>query len=142
MAHRAANPEPVIVSKVIADKGAGWGAETQKVAQTDAQRVLEALVAEYGVEAAVRALDKQGFRGDAMRYLLKPLYEEAARRRRSAQPSSPTVPGGEDEAPLTDEEFEAILDQLDAESDAIHKRQGEPTLNLPITREEIYRDHP
>jgi hypothetical protein len=83
--HRKANREPLIVSTVIAQKGDAWGEETCKVARTDAQRVLEALVAEYGVEAAVSALDNQGLKGSAYRYLLKPLHAEAVRRRRVSQ---------------------------------------------------------
>jgi hypothetical protein len=46
--------------------------------------VLEALVAEYGIDASVVALNNHGFRGDAYRYLLGPLYDEAVRRRRHA----------------------------------------------------------
>jgi hypothetical protein len=142
MAHRASNRQPGIIRKVIADKEMSWGQATRKTAQIDAQCVLEAFVAEYGVEAAVRALDNQGFKGDAMLYLLKPLHEEAIHRRLMAQQSTSVASGGEDEAPPSDEEFERILDQLAEEGAAIHKRQGEPTLNLPITREEIYQDHP
>jgi hypothetical protein len=47
--------------------------------------VLEALVAEYGVDAAVQALDNQGFKGSAYTYLLKPLHAEACRRRLRAK---------------------------------------------------------
>jgi len=142
MAHRATNPEPVILGKIIADKGTRWGEETRKVAQTDAQRVLEALVAEYGVEAAVRALDNQGFKGDAMRYLLNPLYEEAIRRRSMVQLSSSVASSGDAETPLTDEEFEMTADQLADEGAAICRRQGAPATSLPITRDEMYLDHP
>jgi hypothetical protein len=79
--HRSRQPEPLITPTVIATKGDAWNPETQKIAASDAQRVLEALVAEYGVEAAVTALDHQGFRGSAIRYLLTPLYDEAFARR-------------------------------------------------------------
>ena len=81
MTHRDNNRESLIVPSVIAQKGAAWGDETRKVAQTDAQRVLEAMVAEFGVDGAVRALDAQGFKGPAYRYLLNPLFDEAHRRR-------------------------------------------------------------
>ena len=85
MTHRKANREPLLVPTVIAKKSESWGEETCKVARTDAQRVLEALIAEYGVENAVHALDKQGLKGSAYRYLLKPLHAEALRRRRLNQ---------------------------------------------------------
>ena len=81
MTHRDNNRESLIVPSVVAQKGAAWSDETRKVAQTDAQRVLEAMVAELGVNGAVRALDAQGFKGSAYRYLLNPLFDEAHRRR-------------------------------------------------------------
>jgi hypothetical protein len=142
VAHRASNRQPGIIRKVIADREGSWGEATQKTAHTDAQCVLEALIAEYGVDAAIDALDHQGFEGKAMRYLLIPLHEEATRRRAMAQQSPSLVSRGAAEPPLSDEDFEAIADQLADEGAAIHKRQGEPPLNLPITREEIYQDHP
>ena len=71
----------IILSKIIEDKGDGWSEETRKVANTDAQRVLEALVAEYGVENTMRALENQGFKGKAYSYLLNPLHSEAVKRR-------------------------------------------------------------
>ena len=85
MTHRDSNREALIIPTVIAHKGTSWGEETRKVAQTDAQRVLEAMVAEYGVDGAVRALDNQGFKGSAYNYLLNPLFAEAQRRRLRAQ---------------------------------------------------------
>lgn len=95
MTHRSNNREPLIVQTVIEQKATSWTEETRKVAQTDAQRILEAIVAEHGVGNCVRALDNQGFKGAAYRYLLKPLYAEAQRRRQrvqSAAPSSRTAP--------------------------------------------------
>lgn len=85
MTHRKVNPEPQIVPTVIAQKGDDWNEETHKVVRTDAQRILEALIAEHGVENAVQALDKQGMKGSAYRYLLKPLHAEALRRRQVSQ---------------------------------------------------------
>jgi hypothetical protein len=85
MSHRDRNPEPLILAAVIEAKGAAWGEETRKVAQTDAQRLLEALVAELGVEACVQTLDRQGLKGAAYSYLLKPLHAEAIRRRQRHQ---------------------------------------------------------
>jgi hypothetical protein len=81
MTHRKESREPIIITTVIEQKSGTWGDETRKVARTDAQRVLEALVAEYGIENTIRALDRQGFKGSAYRYLLKPLHTEAVRRR-------------------------------------------------------------
>jgi len=90
MSHRDHNPEPVILAAVIEAKGAAWGDETRKVAQTDALRLLEALVAEVGVDACVQALDHQGFKGAAYGYLLKPLHAEALRRRQRHQQAPET----------------------------------------------------
>jgi hypothetical protein len=81
MAQRVRNPQPVILRKVLSIMDTRWSASSKDTALSDAERVLEAMVAEYGIEAAVYALDNQGFKGDAMRYLLNPLYEEAIRRR-------------------------------------------------------------
>ena len=85
MTHRNDNRSSLIVPAVIAQKGDDWGDESRKVAQTDSQRVLEALVAEHGVDGAVQALDNQGFKGSAYKYLLNPLFAEASRRRAEAQ---------------------------------------------------------
>ena len=82
--HRKLHPEPSIVPTVIAAKSASWGRETNRVAEADAQRVLEALIAEVGVEATVVAMNKQGFQGKAYRYLLVPLHAEAVERRARA----------------------------------------------------------
>lgn len=79
--HRKTHPQPIIIDAVIERKSAEWNESTRAVARTDAQRVLEALVAEYGVDEAVRALNNQGFTGEACRYLLNPIYEEALARR-------------------------------------------------------------
>ena len=62
MSHRDKNPEPAI---------------------------LEALVAEVGIERAVQTLDNQGLAGYAYRYLLNPLFAEAIRRRGSARAPAP-----------------------------------------------------
>lgn len=87
MTHRRTNRESLIVPSVIDQKGSAWSDETRKVARTDAQRVLEALLAEYGVENAIRALNNQGLKGSAYGYLLKPLYNEAMRRRERSRAS-------------------------------------------------------
>ena len=83
--HRSANPEPLIVPTIMEQKGTEWSKPTREVAASDAQRVLESLIAEFGIDEAVRALDNQGLRGSAYRYLLSPLHEEAVARRIRAQ---------------------------------------------------------
>jgi len=85
MTHRKKNHEPIILPVVIEQKGDSWGEETRKVVNTDSQRVLEALIAEYGVDNTVRALDNQGFKGSTYRYLLNPLFVEAQRRRQTGK---------------------------------------------------------
>lgn len=88
MTHRKTNPLPVIIEAVIERKADDWNDATATVARTDAQRVLEAMVAEYGIDAAIQALDNQGFTGKSIRYLLTPLYAEATARRAQAQASA------------------------------------------------------
>ena len=88
MTHRKGNRKQLILSKIIEDKGDSWNEETRKVATTDAQRVLEALIAEYGVDNAARALDNQGLKGKAYGYLLRPLYSEAINRRDESKVNS------------------------------------------------------
>lgn len=85
MTHRKTNPLPVIIEAVIERKSGDWNDATATVARTDAQRVLEAMVAEYGIDAAIQALDRQGFTGKSIRYLLTPLHTEAVERRAKAQ---------------------------------------------------------
>lgn len=94
MTHRAHNRHSLIVSTVVERKAENWSEETRKVANTDAQRVLEALIAEYGVENAMRALDNQGFKGRAYGYLLQPLYIEALQRRMQYRALNPVVGHG------------------------------------------------
>jgi hypothetical protein len=84
--NRKANPERLIIPTVIAAKADAWNASTREVAETDAQRVLEALIAEYGVDGAKQALTNHGFAAESYGYLLTPLYAEATKRRqRTAQ---------------------------------------------------------
>ncbi len=83
MSHRGDHPLPRIVETVIKKKGGEWSPSSQETVRGDAEKILEALVAEVGVEATVQALDRQGFEGKAYRYLLTPLFEEAQRRRPS-----------------------------------------------------------
>ncbi len=94
MSHRDEKRQPVILTALIEQKGDTWNAETHKVVVADAQRILEAVVAELGVQACIHALDRQGFKGSAYSYLLKPMHEEALRLRarhadsRASAPSS------------------------------------------------------
>jgi hypothetical protein len=81
---RRSRPEPLIIPTVIAAKGVTWNAATAEVAATDAQRLLEALVAEVGVEGTVTALRNHGFDPTSYGYLLSPLHQEAADRRKRA----------------------------------------------------------
>ena len=84
MSYRSNHRKPKIIRALIKQKGAGWNKATQELAPDDGQRVLEALVAEIGVEGAKEALRKQGFEAGAYEYLLQPLYEEAQARRLAA----------------------------------------------------------
>ena len=84
MSYRSNHRKPTILRAAIKQKGTGWSKTTQELALIDGQRVLEALVAEVGVEGAMEALRKQGFAAGAYEYLLQPLYEEAQARRLAA----------------------------------------------------------
>lgn len=85
MSYRDQHPEPEIVDTVCRRKARDWKESSQRTAKLDAPKVLEALVAEYGVDASVRALSAQGFDGDAYRYLITPLHDEAVTRRQRAE---------------------------------------------------------
>ncbi len=91
MSHRGRHPEPNIVEQVVETKGADWNESTQRVARTDAIRLLEALVAEYGVDGSLSALTSHGFNSASYSYLLKPLHDEAMRRRAGASAEAATV---------------------------------------------------
>ncbi|HAI14571.1 MAG TPA: hypothetical protein DCM28_22890 [Phycisphaerales bacterium] len=69
-----------IINKVIDDHVNSGQWHSDDPSRNDSSCVLEALLAEYGIDAAVDALKRQGFAGD-YRYLIKPLYEEAILRR-------------------------------------------------------------
>lgn len=56
----------------------------------DANAVLEAMLLEYGIEAAVRAVANQGFKGD-YRPVISPLFEFAVQRR-AARPGPMAAP--------------------------------------------------
>jgi len=72
-----------IIDAVPSDPKRPWNNTTRRETfPADANAILEALIAEYGVEATLEALVKQGFSptGD-YRYAAQPLYEEAIARR-------------------------------------------------------------
>jgi len=81
MSSRKRKPQGLIVEAVIQQMEESWNDSTREVARTDSFRVLEALMAEYGIEGAMAALDRQGFTASAYSYLLSPLYSEAMKRR-------------------------------------------------------------
>jgi len=83
MSHRDKQPQKLIVEAVIENKKDDWSESTQATARSDAHRILESLVSMHGVDNAVEAMNKQGFEGNAYRYLLTPMYEEARSRRTS-----------------------------------------------------------
>ena len=56
MSYRSNHPKPKILRALIKQKGTGWNKATQELAPDNGQRVLEALVAEVGVEGAKEAL--------------------------------------------------------------------------------------
>ncbi len=91
--HRSKNPQSLILAEVNRIKAGDWSTSTEQTAATDAQRILEAMVAEYGVDAAIQALDNQGFQGKSMRYLLAPLFEIAISRRAIARRDPPASAG-------------------------------------------------
>ena len=81
MSLRDKEPQKLIVEAVIKNKVNDWSKSTQVTARSDAQRILESLISEYGIDNAVEAMNKQGFEGKAYRYLLTPMYTEARSRR-------------------------------------------------------------
>ena len=80
MSHRQKNPRKNIVEAVIALQGDKWSEATRQTARSDANRILEALVSDIGVQGVVDAMDRQGFEGAGYRYLIAPLFEESASR--------------------------------------------------------------
>jgi len=70
-----------LIETVINDPKRPWRANATPVAaRNDANCVLEALLAEYGLDAAAGALKKQGLKGD-YQYIIEPLHAEAVARR-------------------------------------------------------------
>ena len=71
-----------LIDAVASDAGRPWVESTRNQFVIDANAILEALLLEYGVEAALAALVKHGFSPTGeYRYAAEPLYEKALQRR-------------------------------------------------------------
>jgi hypothetical protein len=81
-----------LIDAVALDPVLPWQDNTRDQFAIDANAVLEALLAEYGVEAAVAAVERQGFRGH-YRHVVERLHAEASARRTRRQ-----ALGGESDA--------------------------------------------
>jgi hypothetical protein len=81
VSQRGKQRQKLFVEAVIESHEGSWSDSTKRTARSDAHRILEALVAEYGVEKSILAMNKQGFEGKAYSYLLKPMHAEARSRR-------------------------------------------------------------
>ncbi len=84
MTFRSNKKMTLIVDTIIKNKDNDWNASTQKEVRTDAIRLLESLIAEYGIEAACKAMENQGFSpasNSTYNYFIQPLFEEAIKRR-------------------------------------------------------------
>lgn len=71
-----------LIEAVLEEKGKSWKKATKTTFVTDANAILEALLLQYGVEAAVEALVNQG-RSETSNYTssIRRLYEKACERR-------------------------------------------------------------
>ena len=88
--YRGRNQQSLILSEVNRLKAGECNSSIEQTVSVDAQRVLEAIIAEYGDNATFRALKNQGFQGNLVRYLLTALYEIAIARRAVSEPHSLT----------------------------------------------------
>jgi hypothetical protein len=71
-----------IIDHVAGDPDLPWNDTTRdQTFPTDANAILESLIAEYGVAATLNAVAKQGFKGD-YHYAVERLHAEAVERRR------------------------------------------------------------
>ena len=75
---------PKRIIDVIADRPS-LSASTKKTYRREAENVLEALIAEFGIEHTLIALKNQGYVAKSYKSLLKRLYEEAESRRQHFQ---------------------------------------------------------
>jgi hypothetical protein len=75
-----------LIDAVAKDPSHPWGEKTRNQFVIDANAIFEALLLEYGVEAALTALVKQGFSPTGKyRYAAEPLYQKAVERRATRQ---------------------------------------------------------
>jgi hypothetical protein len=71
-----------LIDAVAEDPSRPWCEKTREQFVIDANAIYEALLLEYGVEAALAALVKQGFSPTGeYRYAAEPLYQKALERR-------------------------------------------------------------
>jgi len=71
-----------LIDSVAEDSSLPWSESTRKTFISDANAIFEALLLEYGVEAALEAVKKHGYSptGD-YRYAAVPLFDKALKRR-------------------------------------------------------------
>jgi hypothetical protein len=69
-----------LINAVAEDPNRSWKDNTRDQLAIDANAVLEALLAEHWIDAALVALERQGFWGK-YRHVVEPLYHEAVARR-------------------------------------------------------------
>ncbi|ENM7921206.1 TPA: hypothetical protein ACMDXF_004474 [Vibrio parahaemolyticus] len=84
MSYRNENRLRSVLEVVISNKKSSneWQAEsTIDTARKDAVKILESVLAEFGEESCLQALENQGFKSASYEYVLKPLYEESVKRR-------------------------------------------------------------
>jgi len=81
-----------LIDAVANDADRAWKDNTRVQFAIDANAVLEALLAEHGVEGALAALTNQGFRG-RYRHVVEPLHAEAVARRLLRQQAPPEADG-------------------------------------------------
>ncbi|OCH32026.1 hypothetical protein A6E13_15750 [Aliivibrio fischeri] len=87
MSYRNKNKFPAIMTEIINKKSQSgqWSDSTIQTAKKDMNVLLEALIAELGVEGCKTALNNQGIEGKEYGYLIKPLALEALNRREKYQ---------------------------------------------------------
>jgi hypothetical protein len=78
-----------LIDSVAGDPDRPWKDNARDQFAIDANAVLEALLAEYGVEAALAAVERQGLKG-AYRHVIEPLHAEAVARRLKRQAAGGT----------------------------------------------------
>ncbi len=83
-----------LIDAVAEDPDRPWSDKTRNQFVIDANAIFEAMLLEYGVDAALAAVVKQGFSPTGeYRYAAEPLYQKAVERRsRRQQKHLPTDP--------------------------------------------------